>query len=1050
MKTLISFLLHSVILALPTGNTTAKESANEPESSDETEEDSGPSSTEDGDASVTSTGKEKTEPNDNIETATKDFRHDKYSTVLPRFEHCNEERQCEEYGSPGTQYRYTESDLSLNAVEQKNLFWRSPTGHVASETNSLGHGKREIRRPVTEDQESVSWGTLSEDNLSVDARACALPKRRPKGAKTKADKLGQTEEKTCDKEKRHHTKEEEKMKRQDALEDFIRQLVHQQVSPQARVKFFDAAIVYEKEDYSEALNFREEVIMIVKSALNEEVRIELFDSEEFAQSKIIVVEDVLNKCSLVFVYLTINFRSPELKFFIEEAIGMSRLGLHNQDIQAGTSHNERQWVLKPIHTMPPKYRAYRVPTGLLSVNGIEWYNKDSAHTRQQICAVMHTAIHTRKEREKQVPISHLPRQIVHQNPRRDIPDRHVQGLSNLSKQNIENTGQNTHQHLISHQSHDAMSVVQDSVHLNRSDYHSLPGGHNYFPTRENLHNSLHHIPLSQTNQVNTYEHVNGTNLQNAFHGPLNHRYGPIQDMNRTLPPTMSSELVQNGQYPYTFRQAGQHYISSQAYQQQPPQPRAVYQSAGLHNRNEQSSVHGNGNISYHANQPGDYLHKSYAPVGHNGQIYNHPNAYMAPVQQIGLTRHPRNDPSYTSQRNMSGMSGPASYWQGNPQVQSQIQGGVPNNRYGMYQQVPLRQQDMTVQQQFSQYQDQPLTRDALRSESGNFLFDQRNDAPPSTQLSVVSKVTGKLIVNPNLSTDDVEVDNYVTTHSSHTKVPAKSGKGKTNRMRRQMHAEYESEDSSSDSDFDTPKYKLKRGKQKVVNVVGCKIVQMGSRNKVKENANKYSVADEFPVVKSNCDEVKMNHSPESIGTSSATTSISTPSLDQTSALESNILSTDNMSAGSSILRNLDSGKGEKPVADKIDIPGRVPGDSDERLHRRDIVLTHLNSVEPGQEPSLETNDISNADRDTNAYCEKFHSFQSQGSAKKSECPNSPDDNLSDSGDYLFESGTYSLDIPKVAPFTFSNAKSCRINVLRRSIKVNTLYIKQANEESEID
>ncbi|XP_053377417.1 uncharacterized protein LOC128547873 [Mercenaria mercenaria] len=136
----------------------------------------------------------------------------------------------------------------------------------------------------------------------------------------------------------------------------------------------------------------------------------------------------------------------------------------------------------------------------------------------------------------------------------------------------------------------------------------------------------------------------------------------------------------------------------------------------------------------------------------------------------------------------------------------------------------------------------------------------------------------------------------------------------------------------------------------------------------------------------------------------------------------------------------------------MDNPHRVPGDSDVRFHVRDIELNHLSPVVSRQEPSPETNDISN-DHDTNIFSESFTSAQCQGLAKENECPDSCADNLSDSGDDLFESCTYSSDIPKVAPFMFSQAKSCGMNVLKGSseyIKKITQHIKQENEESEID
>lgn len=49
------------------------------------------------------------------------------------------------------------------------------------------------------------------------------------------------------------------------------------------------------------------------------------------------------------------------------------------------------------------------------------------------------------------------------------------------------------------------------------------------------------------------------------------------------------------------------------------------------------------------------------------------------------------------------------------------------------------------------------------SSAGDYRRDKRDDAPPLHSLSVLSRLTGNLIINPNLNTDDTEVDSEVLT-----------------------------------------------------------------------------------------------------------------------------------------------------------------------------------------------------------------------------------------------------------------------------------------------
>lgn len=167
-----------------------------------------------------------------------------------------------------------------------------------------------------------------------------------------------------------------------------------------RESFFDAVIVYAKEDINEVTHFVQYVNAVVHYHCGFVPEVELYDQGMFCSSTVSVVDDVLNRSSVVFVYLTRNINSSHLQFFIDEAVSVSRLGMNSSYVMAGRRTTDRQWALKPVHTLPKHMRDYRTPAGLVSCRGIDWFYKDSEHTRNTVVSVMKEARRIRTEAER--------------------------------------------------------------------------------------------------------------------------------------------------------------------------------------------------------------------------------------------------------------------------------------------------------------------------------------------------------------------------------------------------------------------------------------------------------------------------------------------------------------------------------------------------------------------------------------------------------------------------------------------------------------------------
>ena len=164
--------------------------------------------------------------------------------------------------------------------------------------------------------------------------------------------------------------------------------------------FFDAVVVYDENDMVAVIDFVEIVKRLVHSRFQYEPAIEFYDQGRFCSSNVSIAEDVLNKASVVFIYLTKHVNNEYFDLFVDEAVSLSRLGLNPGHVMSGRRSADRQWALRPVHSLPPQQRDYKTPAGLVSIRGIDWFNKDTEHTRQIIISIMQEARRIKEEAER--------------------------------------------------------------------------------------------------------------------------------------------------------------------------------------------------------------------------------------------------------------------------------------------------------------------------------------------------------------------------------------------------------------------------------------------------------------------------------------------------------------------------------------------------------------------------------------------------------------------------------------------------------------------------
>lgn len=531
---------------------------------------------------------------------------------------------------------------------------------------------------------------------------------------------------------------------------FITDLVERKFRESSDVKLFDAAILYGKRDREEVSHFRDVVKQIVEEDLRQELRIELFDSDQFEQSSFLVVEDLVDRSSAILVYLSPNANSQNFFFVLEEALGLTRLS-PNRPLN-------KQFILRPVHTQPPSQRTYKTPVGLFTVRGIDWYDKHSAYTRYQIVSAMKAALAERKVREDgnasgQVPAK-IPLQTAQETTSRSSRDSHrvlpgrrpmAEAQLPYDSRHISMPVQNPPQQT---QKRDTGSTTQpaslsfggfpQTVQLVTGDH--LPGSEEYLGDFGN-HLQVSHMWNGHNSQKSL---VNGTEVSSDHN-----RYTTVNQYNPTnirTPEVMSTD--------------------GRTAQSVPNHPAVLpgHRSASVPQMN--SLCRCQMSLAPFRCDSKEMLRSTH-PNSYGMQEYLERNS--EPLQTSRYLPH-RLELQHPQELQTFSPCPPAS-----PLECSTVNKDRLQNSYAMAPRQRPRH-NCTHFQDWIGHDIESFAPEDSRLARGELCNDnnyamcmddvqdsyceslRHHDTPHASQLKVVSRLTGKLIVNPDLSTDDVEVD----------------------------------------------------------------------------------------------------------------------------------------------------------------------------------------------------------------------------------------------------------------------------------------------------
>ena len=143
---------------------------------------------------------------------------------------------------------------------------------------------------------------------------------------------------------------------------------------EVREDYYDVMILYTESDYSGAEAFRQHLINEIHPLpFNETCRALLYDSPELtglSGSKIQQLDLSMERCTYVFVYMTADFVRDKWCEFSSESCLMRAI-----------YDEERRWCVVPIYTERRSECKFKIPMGLNSLKGINFYCNDDFYRR---------------------------------------------------------------------------------------------------------------------------------------------------------------------------------------------------------------------------------------------------------------------------------------------------------------------------------------------------------------------------------------------------------------------------------------------------------------------------------------------------------------------------------------------------------------------------------------------------------------------------------------------------------------------------------------------
>lgn len=142
---------------------------------------------------------------------------------------------------------------------------------------------------------------------------------------------------------------------------------------EVRESYYDAVILYTEKDREKAVAFQQHLINEIHLPHNETVRAVLYDGPELTAlsgSQIQHLDLAMERSTYVFVYLTKNFVKDKWCEFSSESCLMRAI-----------YDEEKRWCVVPVYTRRRTDCKFKIPMGLNSLKGINFYSNDEFYRK---------------------------------------------------------------------------------------------------------------------------------------------------------------------------------------------------------------------------------------------------------------------------------------------------------------------------------------------------------------------------------------------------------------------------------------------------------------------------------------------------------------------------------------------------------------------------------------------------------------------------------------------------------------------------------------------
>lgn len=175
-------------------------------------------------------------------------------------------------------------------------------------------------------------------------------------------------------------------------------------NPVEPIDLIHFVFVFAHEDWEKFHEFYEWFKDIVStSPYGDQVKMEKYDSHVLPPARDDNIRDVCERAIFILPFLSHHYCTNKyLTFFLTEGIGCTRLHPKCPSIAGNVSYvveKQKKYAIRPVFTADPHSGAYRIPTGLTMIRGIDYHNNEMEYVKYHVNEMIKESVRNFNERK---------------------------------------------------------------------------------------------------------------------------------------------------------------------------------------------------------------------------------------------------------------------------------------------------------------------------------------------------------------------------------------------------------------------------------------------------------------------------------------------------------------------------------------------------------------------------------------------------------------------------------------------------------------------------